>query len=227
MTSASVLKDINPVTGESTAISPVVLELLASRICHDLISPVGAINNGIEFLEDMGADAGEEAIKLIAHSARQASVRLQAFRICYGAGGRDGNIKPEDIKKAFEALTEADGKVAQSWDPHADLGFSERPTGYCKILMGAMMLGAECLPKGGIIKVKAGDGEETVISAEGQDAIVRDGVEDAMAQTSDPSTLDPRLVHPFAISALAASYGLQISIKEKEQGRVVISLKRG
>ncbi len=225
MTSISAAQDIN-IVSQPAAISAAVLELLASRICHDLISPVGAVNNGVEFLEEMGADAGAEAIQLIAHSARQASVRLQAFRICYGAGGRDGNLKPEDIKKAFEALTEADGKIAQSWDPHANLGFAERPTGYCKILMGVMMLGAECLPKGGIIKVKAGKGEETLIFAEGQDAIVRDGVEDAMALKSDPATLDPRLVHPYAISTLAASYGLRVKVSEKETGCVVLSLTR-
>ena len=225
MTSASAVKDTNnmPATKNLTA---AVLELLASRICHDLISPVGAVNNGVEFLEEMGAEAGGEAIQLISHSARQASVRLQAFRICYGAGGRDSNIKPEDIKKAFEALTEADGKIAQSWDPHANLGFSERPEGYCKVLMGTMMLGAECLPKGGIIKVKAGSGEETLIFAEGQDAVVRPGVEDAMALTSDPETLDPRLVHPYAISTIAASYGLTIRVSQKEPGRVVLSLTR-
>lgn len=225
MTSTSAVLDIKPVS-EPAPLNAAVLELLASRICHDLISPVGAVNNGVEFLEEMGADAGAEAIQLIAHSARQASVRLQAFRICYGAGGRDGNIKPEDIKKAFEALTEADGKIAQSWDPHANLGFSERPTGYCKILMGAMMLGAECLPKGGIIKVKAGSGEETLVFAEGQDAVVRDGVEDAMALKSDPATLDPRLVHPYAISTLASSYGFNLKIAEKEPGRIVIGLSR-
>ena len=225
MTSVSAVRDTNNMP-QTKGISAAVLELLASRICHDLISPVGAVNNGVEFLEEMGAEAGAEAIQLIAHSARQASVRLQAFRICYGAGGRDSNIKPEDIKKAFEALTEADGKIAQSWDPHANLGFSERPDGYCKILMGTMMLGAECLPKGGIIKVKAGSGEETLVFAEGQDAVVRGGVEDAMALISDPETLDPRLVHPYAISTLAASYGFKISISEKEPGRVVISLKR-
>lgn len=225
MTSASVLRDTNDMP-ETKEISAAVLELLASRICHDLISPVGAVNNGVEFLEEMGADAGAEAIQLIAHSARQASVRLQAFRICYGAGGRDSNIKPEDIKKAFEALTEADGKIAQSWDPHANLGFTERPTGYCKILMGAMMLGAECLPKGGIIKVKAGSGEETLITAEGQDAVVRDGVEDSLALRLDPSTLDPRLVHPYAIGVLANSYDFALSFAEKEPGRAVLSLKR-
>lgn len=225
MTSASALRDTTETT-QPQGISAAVLELLASRICHDLISPVGAVNNGIEFLEEMGANAGAEAIQLIAHSARQASVRLQAFRICYGAGGRDANIKPEDIKKTFEALTEADGKIAQSWDPHAPLGFSERPAGYCKILMGAMMLGAESLPKGGIIKVKAGSGEETLILAEGQDAVVRPGVEDAMAMTVDPETLDPRLVHPYAISLLAHSYGFKLAFAEKEPGRIVISLTR-
>ncbi len=226
MTSTSAALDINTMS-QPVSISAAVLELLASRICHDLISPVGAVNNGVEFLEEMGADAGAEAIQLIAHSARQASVRLQAFRICYGTGGRDGNLKPEDIKKAFEALTEADGKIAQSWDPHANLGFAERPTGYCKILMGVMMLAAECLPKGGIIKVKAGSGEETLISAEGQDAVVRDGVEDAMALKSDPETLDPRLVHPYAICTLASSYGFKVKVAEKEAGRVVLSLTRG
>lgn len=225
MTSTSAARDISDMS-QPSPLTAAVLELLASRICHDLISPVGAVNNGVEFLEEMGADAGAEAIQLIAHSARQASVRLQAFRICYGAGGRDGNIKPEDIKKAFEALTEADGKIAQSWDPHANLGFTERPTGYCKILMGVMMLGAECLPKGGIIKVKAGSGEETLIFAEGQDAVVRDGVEDAMALKSDPATLDPRLVHPYAIATLAVSYGFTIKVAEKEPGKVVISLTR-
>lgn len=225
MTLTSTARDTKDMP-QSAGISVAVLELLASRICHDLISPVGAVNNGVEFLEEMGAEAGGEAIALIAHSARQASVRLQAFRICYGAGGRDSNIKPEDIKKAFEALTEADGKIAQSWDPHANLGFAERPEGYCKMLMGTMMLGAECLPKGGIIKVKAGSAEETLVFAEGQDAVVRAGVEDAMALRSDPATLDPRLVHPYAISTIAASYGFTVSISEKEAGRVVISLKR-
>ena len=80
-----------------------VIELLASRICHDLVSPVGAINNGVEFMEETGDDAEQraEALNLIAHSASQASAKLMAFRIAYGSGGRDPNIKPEDVQKAF------------------------------------------------------------------------------------------------------------------------------
>src|SRR5688500_6225011 len=89
-----------------------VIELLARRICHDLVSPVGAINNGVEFMEEMG-DAPEqrkEALGLISHSASQAAAKLMAFRIAYGSGGRDANIKPEDVQKAFSQLITADGK---------------------------------------------------------------------------------------------------------------------
>lgn len=101
-----------------------VLELLASRICHDLVSPVGAINNGVRFMEEMGEDPAQraEALNLISHSATQASAKLMAFRIAYGAGGRDPNIKPEDVQKAFSQLISGDGKITQAWDPHGNLG---------------------------------------------------------------------------------------------------------
>ena len=52
-----------------------LLELLSSRICHDLISPVGAIHNGLEFLEDMGPDALEDALELMKHSTKQATTK--------------------------------------------------------------------------------------------------------------------------------------------------------
>jgi histidine phosphotransferase ChpT len=81
-----------------------MLEVLASKICHDLISPIGAVNNGVELIEDMGPDAGPEATALIAFSAQQASAKLQAFRMAYGIGGADSNIKPEDVHKAIELL---------------------------------------------------------------------------------------------------------------------------
>ena len=64
-----------------------VLEILASKICHDLISPIGAVNNGVELMEEMGPDAGPEATGLIAYSAHQASAKLQVFRVAYGVGG--------------------------------------------------------------------------------------------------------------------------------------------
>ena len=87
-----------------------VIELLASRICHDLVSPVGAINNGVEFMEEMGDDAEQrkEALGLISHSASQASAKLMAFRIAYGSGGRE--VEEElDADKIFAKLKSLKG----------------------------------------------------------------------------------------------------------------------
>ncbi|MSP89576.1 MAG: hypothetical protein EXQ92_12320 [Alphaproteobacteria bacterium] len=75
-----------------------VLELLMSRVCHDLISPVGAVVNGVELIEDGGADMTDDAMALIAKSARQASRRLQFFRMAYGAAGSGGDRSLADAR---------------------------------------------------------------------------------------------------------------------------------
>ncbi len=68
-----------------------VAELLASRLCHDLVGPIGAVNNGMELLEDEDLGMSEDAIQLSASSARQAANLLQFYRLAYGmAGGRIG-----------------------------------------------------------------------------------------------------------------------------------------
>ncbi len=216
--------------GEDSSIAHVttLLELLSSRICHDLVSPVGAINNGIEFMEDAGDDKDSisQATELISHSAQSAASRLQVFRIAYGAGGRDGNIKPEDIQKAFGALIRAEGKVRQSWDPFGPLGIDAKERGFSKLLMCGLVLAMECLPKGGTVFVDAGTGNETIIKAEGTDAVLRDNVEAALKRTLDADTLDPRLVHPYTMSLIAETYGYTISLADKADGRVTWSLRK-
>lgn len=204
-----------------------VLELLASRICHDLISPVGAINNGLEFMQEAGDDKDSiaEAVELVSYSASQAAAKLAAFRMAYGAGGRDPNIKPEDVQKAFSALVSADGKISQMWDPFGALGPAKPfPKGFCKMLMCSMMLAMECLPKGGIVGVRPGTGAQTLIIAEGEGAVVRDMVENALSGVASPESLDPRLVHPYAIGVLARSYGYNLTISEQVPGKVTFTL---
>lgn len=204
-----------------------LLELLSSRICHDLVSPVGAINNGIEFMEDAGDDPEtiKQATDLIAHSASSAAARLQVFRIAYGAGGRDGNIKPEDIQKAFGALIRTDGKVRQSWDPFGPLGIDPKQRGFAKLLMCTLVLAMECLPKGGTVFVDAGEDKETLVKAEGPDATVRENVEAALERTLDPETLDPRLVHPYTVGLIAETYGFKVSLNSRSEGRLIWAIR--
>lgn len=162
----------------------------------------------------------KQASELIAHSAQSAAARLQAFRIAYGAGGRDGNIKPEDVQKAFGNLTRADGKVRQAWDPFGPMGIDVKTRGFCKVLMGGLMLAAECLPKGGIVAIDPSSDQSLLIHAEGTDAVLRDGVEDALAGTTSVDDLDPRLVHPYALSLIAQSYGFNIAKDNAEPNKI-------
>jgi len=220
---------------ENTKIAA-VMELLASRICHDIISPVGAINNGIELMQEMANDSSSEGmddgLELVAYSAEQSAAKLAAFRLAYGAGGRDPHIKPENVQKIFGALIKGEGKVSQTWDPYGNLGPNEGknplPEGYCKMLMCAMMLAQEALPKGGYISVRPGMGDDkghSIIIAEGEGATIRDQVEEALKQDLEPDDLDPRLVHPYAISVLAESYDYNISIKSQNEGRIEFLMK--
>jgi histidine phosphotransferase ChpT len=214
-------------TSETGAVADAtVLEMLASRICHDLISPVGAVNNGVEFLQEMGADAGDEAVELIAYSAHQAAAKLQAFRLAYGAGGRDPNIKPENVHATFGELIGKDSRVSQDWDPHAKLSYDEIPLGLCKVLMGTMMLAVEALPRGGVVRVQPGKDNETIVTAEGQDAAPRPHMVEALDRTLHMSLLDPRLVHAYALSMIAAQYGFAVGIKNDDAGLVRFEINR-
>lgn len=203
-----------------------LMELLSSRICHDLVSPVGAINNGLEFMEDMADDpeGRKEATNLISHSATSAGARLMAFRLSYGAGAVDGNIKPEDVQKAFGTLIRTDGKIRQSWDPYGPLGIPAATRGFCKILMGTLMLAQDSLPKGGMVFVDAGTGQETLIKAEGAGATIRDGVTEALAGTLDIPKIDPRTIHPYILGQSGRTYGFTITKKDQSEGQVTWSI---
>src|ERR1700691_6194195 len=91
-----------------------VLELLASKLCHDLVSPVSAINNGVELIEDIGGAVVEEAMKLIGDSAQHASRRLRLFRVAYGRAGSEENIGVKDVRQIAEQYA-AGGKITLAW----------------------------------------------------------------------------------------------------------------
>ena len=209
-----------------------VVELVASRICHDIISPIGAINNGIELMQELGTDGMEDGLELVAYSAEQSAAKLAAFRMAYGAGGLDGHIKPEDVQKTFGALIKGEGKISQAWDPYGNLGpnteSKDLPPAFCKMLLCSLMLAQEFLPKGGYISIRPAMGKHeghSLILAEGENATLRDQVEDALAQNIDVDNLDPRLVHPYAISVFAECYGYNISVKSQSDDRIEFLMK--
>lgn len=201
-----------------------ILELMASKVCHDLISPIGAVSNGVEFLEEMGTDAGDEVTDLIAYSAEQASIKLKVFRLAYGAGGADSSIKQEDIHKIFGEYIGGDEKIVQNWDPYLPLGFIDPPRGFCKILLCCLILLVEALPKGGTISVTNGNDSSVHLRAAGENAGLREGSLNALMGTVDLPKLEPKLVHSYITYLLSMHYGFSIHVNEDNNRSILLRL---
>src|ERR1700740_267800 len=126
--------------------------LLCSRVCHDLISPVGAIVNGLEVLEE---EKNEEtktfALDLIKKSAQQASAKLQFCRLAFGAAGSAGaQIELGDAEKVARGLIE-DGKITIVWNLQRELV----PKNRAKLLLNMLMVAVGAVPRGGTLTVDA------------------------------------------------------------------------
>src|SRR5215813_5717559 len=144
----------------STGPSPDALEfaaLLCSRVCHDLISPVGAIVNGLEVLDDDPKPEDRDfALDLIRKSAKTASARLQFCRLAFGAAGSAGaQIDLGDAQTMSRGHIE-DGKTAITWNlPRLLL-----PKNRVKLLLNMLVIAQQTIPRGGMLTVDAiGDGE--------------------------------------------------------------------
>ena len=190
-----------------------VVELLCSRLCHELVSPVGAINNGVELIEEMGADMADEAIGLIAHSADQASRRLRLLRLAYGAAGSDKSGLQE-AAQAAEAYF-ADSKIKLEWPPgRLELG-GQLQTGTGKVLLNLVILAEEALAYGGRIVVEPGGDGSPRVAAVGRNAGLK--AEAAQALTGDIAieTLTPRTVHAYVTGRFAQHLNLKVATAQE------------
>src|SRR6266436_7837180 len=124
--------------------------LLVSRVCHDLVSPVGAVVNGLEVLEDETDPAMRaDALRLVASSAEQAAARLQFARIAFGAAGSAGaELDLTEVSRILFGLLKG-GKVELVWQTPA----INWPKDWAKLLMNVVLSAADCLPRGGRVMV--------------------------------------------------------------------------
>jgi histidine phosphotransferase ChpT len=127
--------------------APDLAALLCSRVCHDVISPVGALNNGIELLDEGGAD--EDAMNLIRTSARNASARLQFARIAFGAAGSAGMMIDTGDAEAVATGYLRNEKPELVWNG----GRALLPKNKVKLLLNLLLVAHACIPRGGKITV--------------------------------------------------------------------------
>ena len=189
--------------------------LLSSRLCHDLISPVGAINNGLEVLaEENSEEMRKIAHELIRKSARQASAKLQFARIAFGAAGSAGaEIDLGDAEAVARGYFEAE-KSDLVWRlPRLYL-----PKNRVKLLLNLLLIGLAALPRGGTLEVEfadPGNNAGFVLRATGPMARLP-ATAKAVAGAVQDAGIDAHNIQPVYTRLLAEAAGLAIKIEEGE-----------
>ena len=202
---------------------PRVLELLSSRICHDLVSPVGAVNNGIELMREMGTDMADDALDLIESSVGQAAARLKLFRLAYGAAGSEKQVSFQDLQQAFEGWISA-GRNNVEWASHVDL--FDAPKGLGKVVLNLLVLAEECNPGDGTITVTPeDDGSAFHIHIQGKRPSFHEGMEACLAMSFPVEELDPRLVHAYVTGGFIQYFNLDLTHEQISETEMSFHVK--
>jgi histidine phosphotransferase ChpT len=213
-----------PVSGPIAVGALDLAALLCSRVCHDLISSVGAIVNGIEVLdEDKDEETKTFALDLIKKSAHQASAKLQFCRLAFGAAGSAGaQIDLGDAEKVARGLLE-DNKTTLVWNLPRQLLAKNR----VKLVLNMLMIAAGAVSRGGTLTVDligAGEGSSGfVVTAAAPNARLNPVTIELLTGNS-AHPVDAHAIQPFYAGILARDCGLTLSASG-DPGTVVLTAR--
>ena len=173
-----------------------VMELLSSKICHDLISPVNAINNGLEFLDPAEIDLFQTSLKLVQSSAQQAVEKLSLFRLMLGTGSDSDYFAEDQIYAALQSHL-GDRRITLEIAKARPKYGMELPRHSAKAVMFAALVMADCLPRGGMIQLSNSNWitlEGMRILAQGEPCRLRQDVKSGLNIQIDQADLTVRNV---------------------------------
>ena len=184
--------------------------LLVSRVCHDLVSPVSAVGNGLEVLADeRDATMRADALKLVTTSAEQAAAHIKFSRIAFGAAGSVGaELDLTEVGRLIEGMF-LGTKVQLEWQA-PPLNW---PNNWAKLLMNATLLAADSLPRGGKVRIEASADPATprfTVRASGLNARFRE--EDERAARGEEAGVDSRCVQAFFTYKLARALNAGLTL---------------
>ncbi len=203
-----------PKNANLTLAGPDLAALLCSRVCHDVISPVGAINNGLELLDEGGAD--EDAMELIRTSALNASVRLKFARLAFGASGSVGaSIDTGEAEKAARDFVAAEKKTELTWNgPRAIIAKNR-----VKLLLNLFLVAYGAIPRGGSIDVTLEDPEVDAkfrIVAKGRMMRIPAKFAEICSGTIEEA-IDAHSIQPYYTVLLAEECGMEIKYYQTDE----------
>ena len=198
--------------------------LLCSRLCHDLMSPVGALNNGIELLADeQDPEMRAQCLELLGDSARATANKLKFFRLAFGAGGGFGEaIDANDAKVALQGIFGPERRIELGWMV-ADEKLSK---GAMKLMLNLALIAGDALVRGGRLDVGAettGAGLEIAIRGEGPRVMLDAGLREMLTRGApDGGDIEPRAAGAWLAKALAAEAGGTIQLSEPSPEVLII-----
>lgn len=183
-----------------------VLELACSRLCHDLVGPVGAATNGLELLREVSANQNEEILDMTDESARTAWRRLEFFRVAFGYGGGRSGWSQSELRSLAAGMLK-DTRVTLNWPDRGDATLVEGRGG--KLILNLVILIAEAMPRGGEVAVEVksgGSGLQVAVEGQGPGAAMNDRVYAAVRGAAPLAELDSRVIlaHLASLQAVSA-----------------------
>ena len=197
--------------------------LLCSRLCHDLMSPVGALNNGIELLADeQDPDMRDKCLELLADSARASANKLKFFRLAFGAAGGFGeDVDTHEAEAALEGVFGAERRIELGWV----VSEGKLPKGAVKLLLNLSLLAGDALVRGGRLDVGAEtrDGEiELAVRAEGPRILLDPVLRETLTSGAGEATVEPRAAGAWLAHSLASEAGGTIQLSDPEDDVLMI-----
>ena len=204
-------------------VSPVdFASLLCSRLCHDLLSPVGALNNGLELLADeTDPKMRERCMELLAESARTSANKLKFFRLAFGAAGGFGDlVDTREAQGAVEGLLADNKRITLGWLVEAELV----PKPAIKMLLNLSLIAAEALARGGQLDIggeENGGQLEIVVKIEGARIALDAEIRRTLTDGAGDDGVTPRTAAAYLVHTLAAEAGGSVLVSEPAEGVMI------
>jgi len=201
-----------------------VLELLSARLCHELVSPVGAINNGVEILGEEDPEFVKDAVDLIGQSARRAGKRLQFYRFAYGSSSVAAGSGAPDPAELVNGLLEG-GKATCDWTAEA----RTLPPDWQKLACNIIVLASDVLPRGGAVSVRplTAGASGVEVTAAGETVNVTPELRAALLPGAPVDDLTSRTIHAYFTARVAEQIGAKISVTGASAGQVTFTAIAG
>jgi histidine phosphotransferase ChpT len=209
---------------DTDVMNPVDLaSLLCSRLCHDLMSPVGALNNGIELLADeTDPEMREKCLELLADSARASANKLKFFRLAFGAAGGFGEeIDTLEAQASLQGVFGPERRIELGWV----VSEGKLPKGAVKLLLNLALLAGDALVRGGRLDVGAEsrDGQvELVIRADGPRILLDPVLRETLMRGGSHGSIEPRAAGAWLAHNLATEAGGSIQLSDPSSPALLI-----